>query len=125
MSRLAAIENNLKELDRAKQLWASDHTITNGVKVTEQDLAAYFPSGGGSNGLVKPVIGELYVISSLGSPVEAQLTRDYGTLPKGTVIRLGNRGVERIRPNLETQGTGANTSVKETNGTSTAAGSRH
>ncbi|MGA2544010.1 MAG: hypothetical protein ABSG78_20870 [Verrucomicrobiota bacterium] len=123
-AKIPMIVSNLKQIDLAKQVWASDHKITGAVQITEQDLSPYFSKDRGSNGLVIPVDGEQYAVNPFGSPPEAQLTRDMGKLPKGTVIRLGSNGVERIPPNLAAPRTGAYRSAAETNGQSSATGSR-
>jgi hypothetical protein len=38
-SKGGRIRNNLRQIDRLKQLWASDHTLTGAVEVSEQDLS--------------------------------------------------------------------------------------
>ena len=81
------IVNNLRQIEMMKEMWASDHRITGSVQVTEHDLAPY-AYGYSSNGLARPVIGERYIVHRLGVGPEAQLTRAYGKLPQGTVIRL-------------------------------------
>jgi hypothetical protein len=81
------IVNNLMGIELMKERWASDHSVTGAVQVSEQDLATYAP-GYSSNGLVRPVIGERYIIHPLGVGPEAQLTRAYRKLPAGAVIRL-------------------------------------
>jgi hypothetical protein len=123
-NKLTVIANNLNQLEMAKEDWASKHKTTNGVMPTEQDLAAYFAPITGPNGLVKPVIGELYMIGSLGTGVEARLTRDYGTLQAGTVIRKGDHGLEMIPPDISMQRAGASSPLKETNGSAATTGSR-
>jgi len=78
---------NLRQIELMKQMWASDQGVTGTVQITEQDLAPY-AYGYSSNGLARPVAGEQYIIHRLGVGPEAELTRPYGKLPAGTVIRL-------------------------------------
>jgi len=67
---------------------ASDHGATGAVQVSAQDLAIYMGQPAGSSNLVKPVMGERYIINPLGVAPEAQLARDSSRWPSGTVIRL-------------------------------------
>jgi len=112
------IEDNLKYIYLAKQLWASDHSMTKAVQVTEQDLTPY-------TDIIRRVDGEQYTINPIGTPPEAQLMRALKPWPKGTVIRLreDGRGQEIILPGIAVQAAAAAPSSKETNGTSSAAGS--
>ncbi len=87
-SNTTRIVINLRQIELAKDWWAFDHGVTGSVRVSEQDLAPYLRGNAGSNGLVKPVVGERYIIHRLGMGPEAQLTRGYGKLLAGTVIRL-------------------------------------
>ena len=86
-SKMYTIRSNLIQIERMKQMWASDRGVTGSVQITEQDLAPY-AYGYSSNGLVRPVIGERYIIHPLGIGPEAQITRAYKNWPAGTVIRL-------------------------------------
>jgi len=121
IAKLALIVNNLHQIDLAKQIWASDHKTTNTVQLTKQDLAPYF---GGSNDFVKPVDDERYMINPVGSPPVAILTRQFGTLPKGTIFRRGSNGLETILPNLAAPPAGAIRSTTQTNGQPPQTGSR-
>jgi hypothetical protein len=92
---------NLRRIELMKENWASEHSVTGSVRISEQDLAPY-AYGFSSNGSVTPVIGERYIIHRLDVAPEAQLTRAYGKLPAGTVIRLTtdtNRGYRIFLPN--------------------------
>lgn len=82
------ILSNLKQIDVLKQLWASDHSLTNTVEMSEQDLASYLPQGHRLNEIIKPIIGELYRINPLGVSPEAILTQRLGKYPAGASIRL-------------------------------------
>lgn len=86
-SNVMSIVSNLRQIEMMKEIWASDHGLTNPVRVSEADLAPY-AHGYLSNGLVRPVMGERYSIHRLGIGPEAQLTRPSRSLPTGTVIRL-------------------------------------
>ena len=77
--------------------------------------------------LLKPVIGERYIIHRLGVGPEAQLTQTYGKLPAGTVIRLRPESNQLYRVFLPNQQGGANGRQPfrpESSGTSPAAASR-
>ena len=79
------IVNNLSLIQQAKELWAHDHGRTGAVMVTEQDLAPYvhdFPD------CLRHVVGERYKLNSLSESPEAELTRKWGSCPKGTRFRL-------------------------------------
>jgi hypothetical protein len=120
------IVNNLRQIETVKQMWASDHGLTGAVQISEQDLASYFP-GYSSNGLVRPVIGERYIIHRLGVGPEAQITRTYGRLPAGTVIRLrpeSNRLYRVFLPNQQGGADGRQPIRSESNRISEAAASR-
>ena len=86
-SKTLRIVNNIRQIEVMKQMWASDHGVTGSVRSTEQDLAPY-AYGYSSNDLARPVFGERYSIHRLGVGPEAQLTKTYGKLPAGTVVRL-------------------------------------
>jgi hypothetical protein len=86
-TKTMGIVNNLRQIEIMKEMWASDRSITGKVQVSEHDLAPY-AHGYSSNGLAKPLIGERYIIHPLGVGPEAQLTKTYGKLPAGTIIRL-------------------------------------
>jgi len=120
-AKLTMIVSNLRHLDLAKEFWASDHKTNGAVQPTKQDLQPYL---GRSNDFLRPVDDEQYVINPVGYPSEALLTRQFGTLPKGTIIRIGSNGVERIMPELAVPQTGASRSVAQTNGQSSETGSR-
>jgi hypothetical protein len=122
-AKVPMIVNNLKQIDLAKEIWASDHKITNAVQVTNKDLAAYLRPVDGSN-LVRPVDDERYVINPVGAPPEALLTRQLGKLPKGTIIRLGSNGVQKILPNLTVPQSETSHPATQTNGQPAETGSR-
>jgi hypothetical protein len=117
---------NLRQIELMKQMWASDQGVTGMVQITEQDLAPY-AYGYSSNGLARPVAGERYIIHRLGVGPEAELTRPYGKLPAGTVIRLrpeSNQLFRIILPNEQVGVNGRQPFGSETNRASPAAASR-
>ena len=121
-SKMFRIVNNLRQIELMKQMWASDHGVTGSVRIAEQDLAPY-ASGYSSNGLVRPVFGEHYIIHRLGVEPEAQLTQTYGKLPPGTVVRLRPESNQLFRVFLPKQGgaNGRHRIQSETNRASAAA----
>ena len=125
-SKTMRIVNNLKQIELMKAMWAADHGVTGSVRITEHDLAPY-AYGYSSNGLARLVAGEHYIIHRLGVGPEAQLTRPYGKLPAGTVIRLrpeSNRLFRVVLPNEQGGANGRQPLRSETNRTSAAAASR-
>src|SRR5512143_1775630 len=58
-AKLPRVTANLKQIDLAKQMWASDHAATNGAIVTEQELMQYLRVPG-RTGLVASVDSEIY-----------------------------------------------------------------
>ena len=119
------IRSNLRQINHLKQMWASDHSITGAVEITEQDLATLLPPSSRPGGVVVPVAGEQYRINPLGVSPEAILTRRLGKYPPGTIIRLETKlssGASLSNPTV--QRTGASRSAWGTNSTSSAAGSR-
>jgi hypothetical protein len=124
-TKTMGIVNHLVQIEMVKQMWAADHGVTGSVRITEQELAPYIP-GYSSNGLVRPVIGERYIIHRLGVGPEAQLTQTYGKLPAGTVIRLrpeSNRLYRVFLPNQQGGAKGRQPFRSESSGTSPAAAS--
>ena len=86
-------------IDFAKNEWAYVHHVTNPAVMTKEDIAPYLGSATNADGWVKPVAGEVYMLKTLAELPEAQLTREVGTLPKGTLIRLAsNSQLEIILP---------------------------
>jgi hypothetical protein len=98
-ARTTVIEQNLMLIDFAKNEWAYVHHVTNPLVMTKQDIAPYLGPATNADGWVKPVAGEVYIIKALTESPEAQLTREVGTWPKGTIIRLAtNSQLEMILP---------------------------
>jgi hypothetical protein len=107
------IEDNLKQIYSAKQMWAEDQGIANGVQVTETDLIPYC-------GKIKAVDDEQYSINPIGTPPEAKLTRAMKPWPQGTIMRLlaDGKGRDIILPGSAGAPNPASPSAKATNGTS-------
>jgi hypothetical protein len=118
------ILNNLRQLDGAVQIWASEHGQTGTVAVTLVDIAPYLRHPPDLDGWVKPIAGERYTLKTTSERPEAQLTRQLDGHPEGTVIRLGSNGVEFILPNRLGGASGRQPLDSETNRTSAAAASR-
>lgn len=99
-AKLPQVIGNLKQIDLAKQMWASDHAATNGAVVTEQELTQYLRVPG-RTGLVAIVDSETYRANVIGTPPEAQLRRSFGPrFPEGTRVRWRtNAGTEILWPN--------------------------
>jgi len=86
------VVGNLKRIQFAKEMWASDHGTSNPLQVSDEDLAVYVGPRASTN-LVKPIVGEHYIVNPLGMSPEAQLTHDVGRWPSGSVIRLDATGI--------------------------------
>jgi hypothetical protein len=89
------VVNNLKHIQVAKEQWALDHGVTGSVEVSAQNLGAYLGPYFVSNDLVKPILGERYIINPIGVDPEARLVRQADKLPAGTIIRLYPTGTPR------------------------------
>jgi hypothetical protein len=88
-SKTNVIINNLRQLDGAVQRWALDHHQPDTARLTEQDVAPYLQR---HNGWVDSVDSERYTLGSVTQSPQAELTRELGGRPKGTVFRLGTNG---------------------------------
>lgn len=107
-AKLPSIIANLKLIDVAKEMWASDHKATNGTPLSEQDLLEYVRPPVDSTGLVRSVDSEVYTHNPIGTPSQAKLENPIGTrFPKGTLIRCStNRGPEILLPNTDGKANG-------------------
>ena len=125
-AKLPEIIGNLKQIDLAKQMWASDHLATNGTVVSERELLGYLRPPPGSAGLVRPVDSEVYEPNAVGIPPEAKLERAFGSrFPKGTLVRWStNAGCEILLPNPQGGANGWQPLYSATNRTPAAAGAR-
>ena len=57
-STVISVVNNLKQIELAKEMWASDRSPTGALQVSAQDLAIYMGQPLGSSNLVRSVMGE-------------------------------------------------------------------
>ena len=98
-AKITIIQHNLMLIDSAKNEWAFVHHVTDPVAMTRAGIAPYLGPATNADGWVKPIAGEVYILKTLIESPEAQLTREVGTLPKGTLIRLvTNSQLEIILP---------------------------
>ncbi len=75
--------NNLRQIDGAKDQWALEKRHPGSVKVTLEDLAPYLRGG-----LVQPVRGEKYLLTTVEEAPQAILTRKVDGYPIGTLVKL-------------------------------------
>jgi hypothetical protein len=122
-SLVISVVNNLSQIELAKEMWASDRGATGALQVSAQDLAIYMGQPAGSSNLVKPVMGERYIINPFGVAPEAVLAHDSGRWPSGTVIRLHSRPT-LLLPNEQGRANGRQPSSSLTNPAPAAAASR-
>jgi hypothetical protein len=119
-SKTSTIINNLRQLDGAVQAWAYEHHQPDTAFARKQDVAPYL-----HNGWVVSVAGEHYTIGSVTQSPQAELTRELGGRPKGSIFRLGTNGLsEIVLPNEQGGANGRQPVGSETNRTSSAAASR-
>ena len=83
------IWNRLRQLDAAKESWALEHSITEGVEPSREDLTPYLAEGFWD----RPVAGERCIINPYGSPVQTVLTRQIEGYPAGTILELSLDGI--------------------------------
>jgi hypothetical protein len=127
--KLSSVINLLREIDAAKEYWATQQGATNGApslrEITEQDIAAVVVRGDGQdhfdrfgfgfdkNGNIHGAEGVMFVINPLGKSPEARFTANFKLskdawpwgpkIPKGTVMRFGRDEVEFILPGQESK----------------------
>jgi Mg-chelatase subunit ChlD/type II secretory pathway pseudopilin PulG len=80
------VVSNLKNLEVAKRMWASDHDRADGDAVVIGDLTEI--SGGAGN---RPIAGEKYIVGKVGEPVVAELSAGEAKkfyLPEGAKKQL-------------------------------------
>ena len=95
---LSQIIRNLRQIEIAKQMWASEHPATSGIPISEQDLLEYLAPRGSSNSSVQPVDSEIYTPNPIGTPAQAKLANPLSSrLPKGTLIRWTTNGEPEIQ----------------------------
>jgi prepilin-type N-terminal cleavage/methylation domain-containing protein len=80
-AQLKMIEQNLRKIDTAKNLWALEHNKGSGETPSSEDLKPY-------DGWPKPIAGERYSINSLGMQPTATLSGKLWTNAANSVISL-------------------------------------
>lgn len=125
-AKLPRIVFNLRLIDNAKQMWASDHAATNGTEVSKEDLMPYLGAPG-STQWIASIDSEVYRVNAIGTAPETQLESAYGggSLPKGTRLRwTQNMACEKLLPNPQGGANGWQPLSSNTSRTSTAAAPR-
>jgi len=92
-----SVINNLRQIDLAKQQWASDNQKSTSDIATLDDLKPYMGRGTGS--VVPSVGGETYIPGRVGEPAMAEIDRDNARKVLGhsyAKLPAGGNGRERI-----------------------------
>jgi hypothetical protein len=84
---LNTIQNNLLQIDGAKQQWALENRQTQAARPTEPDISPYLLGG-----FPKPYAGERYEINALGEAPMAVLTQPLGPHEAGDRITMKTAG---------------------------------
>ncbi len=80
-TQLKLIENNLRKIEAAKNVWALENNQGNGATPTLEDLKQY-------DGAPKTIAGEQYNPNAVGTPPSATLSGRLGTNAANSVITL-------------------------------------
>jgi prepilin-type N-terminal cleavage/methylation domain-containing protein len=80
-AQLRMIEQNLRKIDAAKNLWALENNKGSGETPSSEDLKPY-------DGWPKAIAGETYNVNPVGSPPTATLGGKLGTNSSSSVISL-------------------------------------
>ena len=80
-AQLKMIEQNLRKIDAAKNLWALESNKGSGETPSQDDLKPY-------DGWPRAIAGEQYNINPVGTPPSATLSGKLGTNTSGAVISL-------------------------------------
>lgn len=80
-AQLKMIEQNLRKIDAAKNLWALENNKGSGETPTPEELKIY-------DGWPRAIAGESYNINPVGSPPTATLSGKLGTNSANSVITL-------------------------------------
>ncbi len=75
------IQQNLRKIDAAKNLWALENNKGSGETPSPEDLKAY-------DGWPKTIAGESYNVNAVGTPPSATLGGKLGTNAANSVIQL-------------------------------------
>ena len=81
LARLRMIQQNLRKIDGAKNLWALENNQGGGATPSQDDLKTY-------DGWPKSLAGETYNINAVGTPPTATLSSKLGTNAANSVISL-------------------------------------
>lgn len=91
-AKSVAVLSNLRQIDAAKQQWASENNKSADDVVTAEDLKPYLGRGDGD--LPAPVAGEKYVLGKVGEPVSAELdaaqAKRFGRVPAASAAPGAN-----------------------------------
>jgi hypothetical protein len=79
-ARYNRIVDNLRRLDIAKRMWATDKGKPEGASVSMDDLASYLQKE------IEPVAGEEYILHPVGTPATARLAQSLGEHKAGSEI---------------------------------------
>ncbi|MBL9135261.1 MAG: prepilin-type N-terminal cleavage/methylation domain-containing protein [Verrucomicrobiales bacterium] len=80
-AQLRMIEQNLRKIDAAKNLWALENNKGSGETPSSEDLKPY-------DGWPKAIAGETYNVNPVGTPPTATLGGKLGTNSASSVISL-------------------------------------
>src|SRR4030095_15689933 len=80
-AQMKMIEQNLRKIDAAKNLWALENSKGSGDTPSPDDLKPY-------DGWPKTIAGETYNVNAVGSPPSATLGGKLGTNAANSVISL-------------------------------------
>ncbi len=80
-AQLKMIEQNLRKIDAAKNLWALENNKGSGETPSQDDLKPY-------DGWPRAIAGEQYNINAVGTPPSATLSGKLGTNTASSVISL-------------------------------------
>lgn len=81
LARLRMIQQNLRKIDGAKNLWALENNKGGGETPTPDELKVY-------DGWPKSLAGETYNVNAIGTPPTATLSSKLGTNAANSVISL-------------------------------------
>lgn len=80
-AQLQMIQQNLRKIDAAKNLWALENSKGNGATVTSDELKPY-------DGSPKAIAGETYSVNPIGTPPTATLSGKLWTNGPNSTISL-------------------------------------
>jgi prepilin-type N-terminal cleavage/methylation domain-containing protein len=83
-ANLNRIYANLRVIEDAKELWATETRMGSGANPADTQLAPYFKG----NTLPPSIIGEVYNPNPVGEPASATLSSPLGGFPAGSAITI-------------------------------------